>query len=100
MLKEKIAAYQLQDSGMDTVDANLALGHDVDERDWNDAIEIIANLGITEVGLLTNNPQKSDALRAAGIPVKIVDLKTQVQPENRDYLLTKKNRLSHTLTIN
>jgi 3,4-dihydroxy 2-butanone 4-phosphate synthase/GTP cyclohydrolase II len=99
-LKEKIAAYQLQDAGMDTVDANLALGHEVDERDWNDAIEIIANLGITEVGLLTNNPQKSGALREAGIPVKIVELKTQVQPENRDYLLTKKNRLSHTLTIN
>ena len=99
-LKEKIAAYQLQDAGMDTVDANLALGHDVDERDWNDAIEIIANLGITEVGLLTNNPQKTEALRAAGISVQIVDLQTHVQPENRDYLLTKKNRLSHTLTIN
>jgi len=99
-LKEKIAAYQLQDAGMDTVDANLALGHQVDERDWNDAIEIIANLGITEVGLLTNNPQKTEALRTAGISVQIVDLQTHVQPENRDYLLTKKNRLSHTLTIN
>ncbi len=99
-LKEKIAAYTLQDSGMDTVDANLALGHGVDERDWNDAVEIIENLGITHVTLLSNNPDKSDSLLAAGIDVRIIELGTQVHPENREYLLTKKNRMSHTLKVN
>jgi GTP cyclohydrolase II len=85
---------------MDTVDANLALGHGVDERDWNDAIEIIENLGITHVTLLSNNPDKSDSLLAAGIDVRIIELGTQVHPENREYLLTKKNRMSHTLKVN
>ena len=98
-LSEKIAAYRLQDGGMDTVDANLALGHQIDERDWNDAIEILKNLGLQSVSLLSHNPLKAEALRSVGIEVNLVDLDTLVQPENREYLLTKKNRLSHTLTI-
>jgi len=98
-LKEKIAAYTLQDSGMDTVDANLALGHEADERDWNDAVEIIKNLGLESVTLLTNNPLKSDALASAGISVKRTGVETKVNPTNRDYLLTKQNRMSHTLEI-
>ena len=98
-LKEKIAAYTLQDTGMDTVDANLALGHEADERDWNDAVEIINNLGLKSVTLLTNNPLKSDALTSAGIAVMRTGVETKVNPANRDYLLTKQNRMSHTLEI-
>ncbi len=98
-LKEKIAAYILQDQGMDTVDANLALGHEADERDWNDAVEIIQKLGVNDVVLLTNNPVKSDALTSAGINVVTRDIITDSNSENREYLLTKKNRMSHTLEI-
>jgi len=98
-LKEKIAAYSLQDNGMDTVDANLALGHEADERDWNDSVEIIANLGLTSLTLLTNNPLKSDALSAAGFGVVTQVMKSQVNESNREYLLTKQNRMSHTLEI-
>jgi 3,4-dihydroxy 2-butanone 4-phosphate synthase/GTP cyclohydrolase II len=98
-LKEKIAAYTLQDTGMDTVDANLALGHEADERDWNDAVEIIKNLGLKSVTLLTNNPLKSDALTNAGIAVMRAGVETKVNPSNRNYLLTKQNRMSHTLEI-
>jgi 3,4-dihydroxy 2-butanone 4-phosphate synthase/GTP cyclohydrolase II len=84
---------------MDTVDANLALGHEADERDWNDSVEIIANLGLTSLMLLTNNPLKSDALSAAGFEVVSQVMKSQVNESNRDYLLTKQNRMSHTLEI-
>jgi GTP cyclohydrolase II len=84
---------------MDTVDANLALGHEADERDWNDAVEIINNLGLKSVTLLTNNPLKSDALTSAGISVMRTGVETKVNPANRDYLLTKQNRMSHTLEI-
>jgi 3,4-dihydroxy 2-butanone 4-phosphate synthase / GTP cyclohydrolase II len=98
-LEEKIAAYALQDKGMDTIDANLALGHEADERDWNDSVEIIQNLELESVTLLTNNPAKSHALRAAGIAVNIEFLQTDVNASNRSYLLTKRNRMSHTLEI-
>lgn len=98
-LGEKIEAYILQDQGLDTVDANTALGHGVDEREWDDAIEIIKNLGVDEVILLTNNPFKSDALESAGLTVNIREIRTEVHEENRKYLLTKRNRMSHSLKI-
>jgi 3,4-dihydroxy 2-butanone 4-phosphate synthase/GTP cyclohydrolase II len=98
-LHQKIAAYILQDQGMDTVDANIALGHDADERDWNDSTEIIKNLGITELTLLTNNPIKSEALRSSGITVGLQEIATIPHDANREYLLTKKKRMSHTLEI-
>ncbi len=98
-LREKIEAYILQDGGLDTVDANIALGHEADERDWNDAIEIINNLGMEEVTLLTNNPVKGDALTAAGMRVTLREVQTMVHNENREYLLTKRNRMSHNLEI-
>lgn len=98
-LHQKIAAYVLQDQGMDTVDANIALGHEADERDWSDCVEIIRNLGITELTLLTNNPIKSDALRSSGITVHLKEIETVSHESNREYLLTKKKRMSHTLEI-
>ncbi len=99
-LREKIEAYILQDQGLDTVDANIALGHGVDEREWSDAIEIIKNLRLEEVTLLTNNPFKSEALESAGILVAVQEIRTEVHEENREYLLTKRNRMSHSLEIN
>ena len=99
-LHQKIAAYALQDQGLDTVDANIALGHEADERDWSDSIEIIKNLGITKLTLLSNNPIKSGALRDSGITVQLREIETAAHDANREYLLTKKNRMSHTLEIN
>jgi len=98
-LHQKIAAYILQDQGMDTVDANIALGHEADQRDWNDSIEIIKNLNISSLTLLSNNPIKSDALRGSGLTVNLQLIETPSTESNRDYLLTKKNRMSHTLEI-
>jgi 3,4-dihydroxy 2-butanone 4-phosphate synthase/GTP cyclohydrolase II len=99
-LHQKIAAYILQDSGMDTVDANIALGHEADERDWSDATEIIKNLGLQSVTLMTNNPVKAQSLTSVGINVNVAPLQTDVHSENKSYLLTKQERMSHTLEIN
>ena len=99
-LDQKIAAYLLQDEGMDTVDANLHLGHRADERDWADAVEILENLRVRAVRLLSNNPVKTDALVAQGIKVINVPLSSTVTAANRDYLLTKKNRMQHDLEVN
>jgi 3,4-dihydroxy 2-butanone 4-phosphate synthase/GTP cyclohydrolase II len=96
-LGDKLRAYQLQDAGLDTVDANLALGHEVDERDFLDAVEIIKELEIHEVELLTNNPEKQAALISAGIKVKEHPLPTIPNKYNRDYLKTKRDRLGHIL---
>ena len=96
-LGDKLRAYQLQDAGLDTVDANLALGHEVDERDFLDAVEIIKELEIHEVELLTNNPEKQAALISAGIKVKEHPLPTIPNKYNRDYLKTKRDRLGHVL---
>lgn len=98
-LHQKIAAYALQDQGLDTVDANIALGHEADERDWSDSIEIIKNLGITQLTLLSNNPIKSEALRNSGIDVQLQEIETTPNDANRDYLLTKKKRMFHILEI-
>ena len=66
-LTEKLKAYILQNEGLDTVDANLELGHSVDSRDWTEAIAILKNLNLQEVTLLTNNPEKVRAVRESGI---------------------------------
>lgn len=94
-LGEKIRAYKLQDEGLDTVDANLALGHDADERDYQDAVEILRDLGISNVLLLTNNPDKEKALSAAGIKVKSRNLKVEPNPHNVEYLRVKAERMGH-----
>ncbi|NDA41176.1 MAG: hypothetical protein EBX85_00920, partial [Actinobacteria bacterium] len=84
-----------QDEGLDTVDANLALGHEIDERDFGDAVEILQRLGIEAVTLLTNNPLKAQALNDAAIVTKVEDLTTSPNPYNRKYLETKRERLGH-----
>ena len=97
-LDEKVKAYLLQDQGLDTVDANLALGHGVDERDYHDAAEILRDLGINGVTLLTNNQDKVQALRESGIKTSVKPLIVKANPHNMDYLKTKSKRLGHMLT--
>jgi 3,4-dihydroxy 2-butanone 4-phosphate synthase/GTP cyclohydrolase II len=94
-LTEKIKAYQLQDAGMDTIDANLHLGHEIDARDWSDAIAIVKALGIKELTLLTNNPNKIQALHDAGVEVTQVNLTVAPNSFNEKYLATKEEKLGH-----
>jgi 3,4-dihydroxy 2-butanone 4-phosphate synthase/GTP cyclohydrolase II len=95
-LTEKIKAYQLQDAGMDTIDANLHLGHEIDARDWSDAIAIVSALGLKELTLLTNNPNKIAALRTAGIEVMQANLTVVPNTFNEKYLATKAEKLGHS----
>jgi 3,4-dihydroxy 2-butanone 4-phosphate synthase/GTP cyclohydrolase II len=95
-LTEKIKAYQLQDQGMDTIDANLHLGHEIDARDWNDAIAIVKALQLTTVQLLTNNPNKVAALKNAGITVTQKPLVIVSNRFNEKYLATKEAKLGHS----
>jgi 3,4-dihydroxy 2-butanone 4-phosphate synthase/GTP cyclohydrolase II len=94
-LTEKIKAYQLQDAGMDTIDANLHLGHQIDARDWSDAIAIVQALGLKELTLLTNNPNKVLALRQAGVEVVQSNLTVTPNRFNEKYLATKEEKLGH-----
>lgn len=97
-LVNKLKAYSWQDRGLDTVDANLALGLPVDARDYRPAAAILRDLGIDAVRLLTNNPDKVSALAAAGIDVR-ERLPLQIEPssDNVRYLHTKTTRLGHIL---
>jgi 3,4-dihydroxy 2-butanone 4-phosphate synthase/GTP cyclohydrolase II len=95
-LTEKIKAYQLQDQGMDTIDANLHLGHEIDARDWSDAIAIINALGLTHLQLLTNNPNKVAALKNAGVTVAQTPIVIASNKFNEKYLATKEEKLGHT----
>ena len=96
-LSEKLRAYQLQDQGLDTVDANLALGHEIDERDFADAVEILHSLGISKVKLMTNNPKKVEALNMAGIQTEAISIQSIPNQHNASYLKAKQERLGHDL---
>jgi len=94
-LAEKIKAYQLQDRGLDTVEANIALGHHVDAREWSDAVEILSELEIKSVVLMTNNPEKIQALSDAGIESTVLSLPIAANEFNKKYLDTKATKLGH-----
>lgn len=94
-LSEKIKAYQLQEQGMDTVDANLHLGHEIDARDWSDSVAIIRALELTEIVLLTHNPKKVSALKDAGIKVTQESIAISSNKFNEKYLSTKAEKLGH-----
>ena len=96
-LGEKIRAYILQDKGQNTLEANISLGHGVDERSYSDAIAIIKALGISDLELLTNNPEKLAAFEGSGIKIKERSLQFGVNEFNKKYLESKRNLLSHTL---
>jgi GTP cyclohydrolase II len=99
-LANKIRAYALQDQGLDTVDANLALGLPVDRRDYAAAAHILLSLGLQQVRLLTNNPAKSAALEKHGVQVvERVPLAVPPNPINLDYLRTKADRMGHLLVF-
>lgn len=94
-LAEKLKAYQLQDQGFDTVEANVKLGHPVDARDWSDVIDILTTLNISEMTLLTNNPEKVKALKEAGFDVAQENLAAQIHQYNEKYIETKRVKLGH-----
>jgi GTP cyclohydrolase II len=97
-LVNKLRAYALQDQGFDTVDANLRLGFEDDERDFTVAARMLEALGQAKVRLLTNNPRKVAGLEGAGVEVSDrVPLHAGLNPHNRDYLDTKKRRSGHQL---
>jgi len=97
-LANKIRAYQLQEAGLDTVDANTALGFDDDERDYGVAVRMLQLLGCTRVRLLTNNPAKLEGLSQAGIDVSgRVPLHGPINADNRRYLTAKAMRAGHKL---
>ena len=97
-LMNKIAAYHLQDHGMDTVDANLKLGLKVDARDYTIGAQILADLGLSTIKLLTNNPKKIEGLEKYGLRiVERVPILTKPNKINRKYLKTKKEKLGHYL---
>lgn len=96
-LANKMRAYQLQDGGFDTVDANTILGFDDDERDYDAAARMLGILGCARIQLLTNNPAKIDGLRKAGIDISgRIPLVAPVSRENRRYLAAKANRAGHS----
>lgn len=97
-LVEKIRAYQLQDQGLDTVEANLALGFKADSRDYGVGIQLLKDLGLRQVRLLTNNPKKTDAFIYGGFDLEVVDqvpILPPVHEFNERYLATKREKLGH-----
>ena len=99
-LVEKIKAYALQDQGLDTVEANLALGYKADPRDYGVGIQLLKDLGLRKVRLLTNNPKKTDAFIYGGFDLEVVDQIPIVRPiheHNARYLATKRDKLGHKL---
>ena len=101
-LIEKLKAYALQDQGLDTVEANLALGFRADQRDYGIGLQILKDLGLSKVRLLTNNPKKVDAFVIHGYGLEVVDQVPIIAPdedERRKYLDTKRDRMGHILPI-
>lgn len=97
-LMEKIRAYKLQENGMDTVDANLHLGHKADERDYGVGANILHSLGIRKMKLMTNNPMKRIGLDGYGLEItEIIPLEIEPNEYNRFYMRTKKERMGHRL---
>jgi 3,4-dihydroxy 2-butanone 4-phosphate synthase/GTP cyclohydrolase II len=97
---EKIKAYALQDQGLDTVEANIALGYKADPRDYGVGIQLLKDLGLRKVRLLTNNPKKTDAFIYGGFDLEVVDQIPIVGPiheHNVNYLATKRDKLGHRL---
>jgi GTP cyclohydrolase II len=99
-LVNKIRAYALQDRGLDTVDANRALGLPVDARNYGAAAAVLHHFGIERIRLLTNNPAKRRAMREYGIDVvERVPLQMPPNPVNLSYLRTKRDRMGHRLRL-
>ncbi len=99
-LHNKLRAYELQDKGLDTVEANIALGFDADLRDYGIGAQILADLGLHDIRLLTNNPKKIIGLESYGLKVvESIRLLAAPTEYNKNYLKTKQEKLEHLLTI-
>ena len=99
-LMAKLKAYALQDKGLDTVEANQALGFDADCRDFSLAVAILHEIGIDRVRLMSNNPQKVEALTKGGIEViELIACEAPPSPHALSYLRTKRKKMGHSLTI-
>lgn len=99
-LIEKLKAYQLQEQGLDTVEANRVLGYKADMRDYGVGIQILKDLGLSKIRLLTNNPKKTDAFNLRGFSLEVVDQVPIISPVNEHnarYLATKRDKLGHKL---
>jgi 3,4-dihydroxy 2-butanone 4-phosphate synthase/GTP cyclohydrolase II len=97
-LMNKIAAYKLQDEGMDTVDANIHLGFDADERDYGVGAQILRELGVCKMKLITNNPVKRVGIEGYGLKVEeIINLEVEPNKHNEKYMKTKRDRMGHYL---
>ncbi len=97
-LGDKVRVYALQEHGYDTIEANEMLGLPIDARQYDDAVAILKDLGITRVNLLTNNPEKISALQSAGIEVvERTSITTVIDPLAASYMETKKARMGHLL---
>jgi len=98
-LKAKIQAYNLQDQGVDTMDANILLGHPADARDYRIVVDILKKIGVSRINLMTNNPDKVEQISKHGIIVE--DRKSiivGIGDENREYLLTKADKMRHEIS--
>lgn len=99
-LLKKLQAYNLQDQGLDTVDANIKLGHLADEREYDIAALILNSLRVNSIALITNNPQKIDEMTKLGIQVNDrIPIETHIHLDNLGYLKTKVERMRHILKM-
>jgi len=97
-LLNKLKAYQLQEQGMDTVEANLHLGFQMDQRDYGVGAQMLRHLGITKLKLISNNPKKRVGLASYGLEIiDNVPLRVESNPHNRDYLETKRDKMGHEI---
>jgi 3,4-dihydroxy 2-butanone 4-phosphate synthase/GTP cyclohydrolase II len=97
-LAGKLQAYRLQEQGYDTIEANEHIGYPADARTYSSAVEVLRDLGVTSVRLMTNNPEKLRAVSEQDIDVQRIPLEMQPTDDNRHYLLTKQRRFGHLLT--
>ncbi len=100
-LLNKLRAYKLQEEGWDTVEANIKLGFDMDERDYGVGAQILRDLGVTKIRLMTNNPKKRVGLMGYGLEIiENVHIEVVPNPHNEKYLMTKRDKLGHTILKN
>jgi 3,4-dihydroxy 2-butanone 4-phosphate synthase/GTP cyclohydrolase II len=99
-LLNKLRAYELQETGMDTVEANLALGFDMDQRDYGIGAQILRDLGVKQMKLMSNNPKKRTGLIGYGLKiVENVAIEIAANEHNRFYLQTKRDKMGHSIRV-
>ena len=98
-LVNKLKAYNLQDEGMDTVEANIALGFNAELRNYKNAAKILRNLGVKKVNLMTNNPSKVEDLNKEGFDVTQTTHTSEPNEENKEYLKTKAKKMRHNISF-